>query len=318
MLRKYFNRKGEMTTEQIVILVIAIASFAVIMYFLVSLGLGENTEDELCRNSVVQRGSLDKLPGISPDTIPLKCNKAYICLTKDGSCEKMYKPESIKVKTKSEVYEVLAEELANCWWMFGEGKIAYAGKDKLKNLYCSLCSQIAFDDSIKEIFPDGKINENELYEELVKMNKTNDETYFEYLFGSSNSEEFLKQDFGSINLDSQYYSLMAITGDISTLGWILTIGGATAVVVGAVALVPFTGGGSLGLLGSLTIATKAGVAAGVVVGGGASLAADTFSGKTVATTIKGRSGKDFIPPTLIKVNSEELEAIDCDYITTSS
>lgn len=284
------NKKGEMTTQQIVILIIAIASFAVILYFLASLGLGENTEDQLCRNSVVQRGNLDRLPGVSPDTIPLKCEKSYICLTKDGSCENMYKPEKKKVKTKSEVYEVLAEELANCWWMFGEGKVNYGGEDLTKNLYCSFCSQIAFDDSIKEIFPEGEFSENKLYQELMRLNRSKDKSYFKYLFGSVNSEEFLKQDFGKINIDSQYYSLTAITGKLSTASYIL--GGAviTAFVVG-------TGG-----FGSIIIA---GIAGGV-------------AGGTVAATVDGLSGNSFIPPTLIKVNSKELKDINCDYVTTSS
>lgn len=286
----FMGKKGEMTTEQIVIMIVAIASFAVILYFLASLSLGENTEDELCRNSVVQRGNLDKLPGVSADTVPLKCEKSYVCLTKDGSCENMYKPEERNVKNKVEVYEVLAEELANCWWMFGEGKINYGGEDLTKNLYCSFCSQIAFDDSVKDIFPSGEINENELYLELTKLNKSEGMSYFKYLFGTSNSKEFLEQDFGKINLDNQYYSLTAITGKLSTASYILGGAAATAFVVG-------TGG-----FGSIVIA---GVAGGV-------------AGGTVAATVDGLSGNSFIPPTLIKVNSEELKDINCDYVTTSS
>ena len=59
---------------------------------------------------------------ISEDAIPLKCSRIYICISKDGTCERMTKPEVKKVKTEDEIYNILAEEMATCWWMFGEGK----------------------------------------------------------------------------------------------------------------------------------------------------------------------------------------------------
>jgi len=308
--KPFMGKKGEMTTEQIVILIIAIASFAVILYFLATLSLGSNTEDELCHNSVAQRATAGSLPGVSADTVPLKCKKSYVCITKDGSCENSYKPETIKVKNKKEVYSALADELANCWWMFGEGKVNFAESDLTQNLYCSFCSQIAFDDSVKEIFPKGEFSENDLYLELTKLNKTKDETYFKYLFGTSDSTEFLKQNFGNIKLDKQYYSLIGITGDVSTLKWAAS----GAVLLAAMVL---TGG----IFGAVTV-TAAGVAgaagAGGALGLGAGALAYSFTDKTVATTIKGKSGNDFIPPTLIQVNSEELKALNCDEVNTAS
>ena len=63
--------------------------------------------------------------------------------------------ETKKVKTETEVYGILADEMADCWWMFGEGKVNYVGKDlPEKQLYCSICSQLAFDNSLEEIFPE--------------------------------------------------------------------------------------------------------------------------------------------------------------------
>lgn len=304
-----FSRKGEMTTEQIVVMIVAIASFAVILYFLAALGMGENTEDELCRNSVAQRASMDKVPGADIESIPLNCKRSYVCLTEDGSCEDMYKPEIMKVKTENDVYEVLADELADCWWMFGEGKINYVGEDLFGDLHCSLCSQIAFDDSVKEIFPSGEFSENKFYESLKKMNKTNDKTYFEYLFITSDSEEFFKQDFGNIKLDSQYYTLIGITSDVSEWGWIAGVGIGAAVVVGAIAFAP---------LAVIGLGTSAGIVGSLVSAGAAGTVGAVGTNYVIAPIVKGWSGNDFISPTLIEVNSEEFKKIKCEEITTGN
>ena len=50
------NKKGEMTTQQIVLLIILIASFAVILGFLFKLNFGAESEKDICHNSVVLRG----------------------------------------------------------------------------------------------------------------------------------------------------------------------------------------------------------------------------------------------------------------------
>ena len=47
------DKKGALTTQQIVLLIILIASFVVILYFFMSAELGEESEKEICHNSVV-------------------------------------------------------------------------------------------------------------------------------------------------------------------------------------------------------------------------------------------------------------------------
>ena len=139
MKNKLFPKfqKGELTTQQLVVIIILITSFAILLFFLFRLNLTETTNKELCYNSVIMKGS-SIFPG---ETIPLNCKRSYICLTSDGTCEKMTKPQLQKVKTKEETYKVLADEMADCWWMFGEGKINYIGEEVIPDLYCSLCSK---------------------------------------------------------------------------------------------------------------------------------------------------------------------------------
>jgi len=281
-------RKGELTTEQIVILIVLVASFAVILFFIFRLNLGQETEDEICHNSVITRGK-----SILPtETFPLKCKRSYVCLSVDGKCEKMVKPDLIKVETKEEVYKVLADELADCWWMFGEGKVDYVGKDALPELYCSICSQVAFDDSVKDVF--GGANEfdkEKFYEYLSKNEKSKGETYLEYLFNTNDLSNIYSGDFGKISLDKQYYSLIGIKSKTSELTW-ATLGTLTF-VAGVLT------GGSIWVVGVLALS----------VGGG---------GYFVAPIVSGGSGNDFILPSLIKANSPEIDSLGCDFILTSS
>src|SRR3989344_3635482 len=182
------NKKGEITTQQIVTLIILIASFAVILFLLFRLNLGKQTGTDLCRNSVILKGK-SVLP---KDTIKLDCYRGYKCLTFDGSCEGLNNPEIAKVKTATDVYKNIADEMAQCWSMFGEGKVNYAGDDLTKNNYCSICSQILFDNSLSEIkeFSGGKISKDFLYNYLSKNNISNNKmSYAQYIFGTNDIEK---------------------------------------------------------------------------------------------------------------------------------
>jgi len=305
------NKKGELTTKQIVTLVILIISFSVILFLLFRLDLGEETNKELCHNSVVMRGN-SALPS---DSFPLKCETKYLCITEDGSCEGMTNPDIEKVKDVNEAYEVLASEMVDCWWMFGEGKINYASKDWSPNLYCSLCDQIVFDDSLKtNIFNSEQFEEKEFYEYLEKNNLPNsDKSYLRYLTGVTDVDEFEKElkkkdiYFKTINLDSQYYLLTGIYSKISALRWAGVGAAAGAVVAGVVLAVP-SGGTSL----IFTLKGMAFIGLGAAVGGtgGAS------SGEYLGTVISGESGNDYYMPTLIEANSEGFKKLKCEDIKT--
>lgn len=294
-------KKGELTTQQIVILIILIVSFAVILFFLLRLNLGKQTDQDICHNSVITRGK-----SILPtDSFPLQCKRQYVCLTFDGSCEAMTKPTIVKVKTQDDVYKALADQLAQCWWMFGEGKINYVGSDNIPKLYCSICSQIAFDNSVKKIFNNqNSFDKEKLYNYMANSKKSDGTTYLNYLYGVNslsglktklNSENL---NFGTVNLDNQYYILTGITSDVSTLGWAIGAGGAAL----AIAFTPLIGG-AWGL--GVGLATVSGVAGGV-------------AGSLVSVFVEGLNGKQYISPSLIEPNSPEFKALNCQEISTSS
>jgi len=298
MKKKRGEKKGEITSQQIVLLIVLIVSFAVILFFIFRLNLGKTSDAEVCHNSVVTRGS-----GVIPkESIPLTCKTSYICITKDGSCEKMTNPEIKKVSTANDVYDVLANQMADCWWMFGEGKLNYVGKTFNSDLYCSICSQVIFDNSLT-MFQNGQINQNDFYDYLsiAKMSDQNI-SYLDYLVGLKSSKaisDTLKannSNFGTINLDKQYYIMMGIFSKVGVVKW---VAGGVA-IGGAVALAVFTAG----VASPLSVLIVSGV-----VGGGA-------GGYFIGTTIKGDSGYDYLSPTIVEANSADVDKLRCASIKT--
>jgi len=320
-MKKFLKkRKGELSTQQIILLIILIASFLIILFFLFRLNLGSESDKEICHNSVVTRGS----SVVPSESVPLKCSRSYICITKDGSCEGMTNPEIKKVKTETEVYAVLAEDMAECWWMYGAGQIDYVQNDLKKNHYCSICSQILFDDSLKEIedsegnpaFEEGIISKDELYEFLTIADYSTDDesqTYAQYVFGTNNLES-LKQEFsqgedvelsfGEIEIGEQYYDVMGIVSEISV--WKLALVGAgLGVVVAVVAPV--------GLVGGAIIVGSGGTVGGVV---GDDIS-ELFQPEILGIIVEGDGiDNQFLAPTIIEVDVEKFEALNCKSVVS--
>lgn len=294
------NKNGELTTTQLVTIIILIASFAVILFFIFRLNLGETTDREICRNSVITRGS-SVLPA---ESVPLKCQRSYLCLTEDGSCETLTNPIKEKVKTKEEVYKILAEEMATCWWMFGQGEVNYVGADFKAKHYCSICTQVAFDDSAKPIFETGEIDEAYFYNTYLTTHNISGKgtTYSEYLYGTNDFSLIHSGGFKKISLDKTYYIMMGIISEKSTFKRVL-VGIGVGVGITAVALLtPITGGLSLVSTTGILIATGGAASGGILVG----------------VTGEGPTGNKFLKPAIIEFNSQEFKDLGCDSITTLS
>lgn len=276
---KKINKKGEITTQKLVILIILIVSFIIILFLLFRLELGRTTEKQACHNSVALRAN----PALPKRATPLNCQTDYLCITTKTCDKKGYRIE--KVKTVNETYKILAQELADCWWMFGEGEVNYVGKDLIpEQLYCSFCSQIAFDDTMKKIFPKGEINKMDFYNFLEKEKISEEMTYLEYLYETENVPKLTSSyNFGgNINLEKQYYIIMAITSDVNLIAW-ATLG---SVIAASAFIEPY--------------------AIPVIIGAVAFKERNSI----VAFVKKGLSGKEnFILPSLIEVGSEEHKEI---------
>ncbi len=325
-----YNKRGALTTKQIVVLIILIISFLIILFLIFRLNLGGTTKKEICRDSVILKGKSLLPTGVAS----LNCKTQYVCLSMTNSCDKIDNPdEVIKVTTKDEVYKALADKMADCWWMFGEGKINYVGKERIPDFYCSICSQLYFDSSIKNGIFDGKnsFSQEELYDYIVK-NKVKEEGqgYDEYLYGidftkgedlishlaEEEGEKVIKQQVGfmNINLSKPHIIMMGITSDVNILSWII-------IGTGAVASVIATGGTALCVYGAAAAGALAATAAGAgaiiaskVVIIGAGVVGGVFGG----IISKGKSGNEYLRPILIEKDSKQFSAIECDHVVTLS
>lgn len=303
-----YNKRAELTTTQIVGLVVLILSFVIILFLIFQLNLGETSQKELCRDSVILKGK-SLLP---TGQAPLNCKSEYVCFSKTDSCGDKTYERIVKVNSKNGFYRALADEMADCWWMFGEGKIDYIGSEFVPDFYCSMCSTIYFDSSVKEIFGADNFSQKELYDFMVNnnMSSNNKLGYDQYLYQGidlKNSQQFLDSieneysgknaGFPLVNLDSTYVILMGIWSKTSTLSWV-------GLGVGIVLIAPFA-------LFSITGAIIAVTVTGATYG--ASEAIDYFYS---GTSLVGDSGLEYLRPVLVEKRSEYFDAYKCEHILT--
>jgi len=177
--RKSSLKKAELTTQQIVVLIVLLVSFIILLLFLFKLNFQELSEKEICQSSI-QLNSKATVFG------KIDCKINYLCISGGGECKSFTskKIANIDLKdketAKKEIMKILAEEMADCWWMFGEGKVDYIGTGAFDQRACAVCSEIAFDEKI--IFSGlGVISYKEFYEFLNKEKRgTTQKTYLAY------------------------------------------------------------------------------------------------------------------------------------------
>ena len=153
------NKKGELTTKKLVTIIVLIASFVIILFLLFRLNLGATTDKEICHNSFVLKSKGQGLVG------GLDCKTNYLCITGGGKCEEYNPTETIKISLKGEdeiikqeITKVIADEIADCWWMIGECELDYGGFWDIQGYHCAVCSIIKFDDTIQAEYSEIEIN----------------------------------------------------------------------------------------------------------------------------------------------------------------
>ena len=82
-------KKGELTSKQLITIIILIISFSIILIFFFMFGFESVIDEESCRNSVMMRGTFSfldtKLVDVNP--ISLKCKTQDVCLSMGGDCQ---------------------------------------------------------------------------------------------------------------------------------------------------------------------------------------------------------------------------------------
>jgi len=149
------DKKGEMTSRQIGIIVLALAGFAIMLIFiLVVLDLDNFSDDELCRLSILTRATS---PEVTKRLAPLNCRTGKICFTYGEKCiefaGRKYDEEKLPSnpdQAARKIEEITAKEMFDCWSMMGEGKLDIFNGGPLdainwdfKNTTCMICTRLA-------------------------------------------------------------------------------------------------------------------------------------------------------------------------------
>ena len=160
MKKRLGNKRGELTTQQLVVLIILIISFAIMLFLLFRMNLRTETNKEICHNSVVL---LEKKAGLFG---ALDCKTNYVCISGGKECDAFNSDYKSEISLSSEEPEkeidnAIQKEVDDCWWMFGEGKIDYVSG--VSGYRCAICSTIRFDSNIREKYPQIIFNETTLF-----------------------------------------------------------------------------------------------------------------------------------------------------------
>jgi hypothetical protein len=324
------NKKAEITSEEIVHWIPFFLSVIILLYFITSFDFSKTIDEHFCHLTVLAQ---DILPDLFKEGVPVLCTTSKICISRDGSCE-MFKGRKVKkISSITALYDYLGEQMADCWWMFGEGKVNYVKQGLTSStLYCSICSDLVFDNSIYSLVPGANpptINKIDFYKYLESKKISKKQTYSQYLFLKPVSEieamvqEKIQIDGGDVGFDKNMYlpkidlskKYYVMMGEFNQVSIPLSVG--AGVLAGAalttVAII-FTGGAAVPLVIASYIP---GVIAGGIVGG---LSGAKEKGVlTMLGTIKeGDSGQKYVPPTIIEANSEHINSLKCKSITTTS
>lgn len=210
------NRKGELSTEQIVMIIILIVSFVVILYFFFRLNLGATTNADICHNSVALRAQSAKLVG------QLQCKTDYVCITGGGKCANMVPTitTNVDASNKNATMKAIADQMSNCWYEFGEGKLNYGTTGIFGSGGCSICSVVGFDNSV---LSHSGITYGDFYTYLQNTPKDSSQTYMQYLYGVSdigtleNQYPVLRDNLNNNIISNSQYTIS--TGFNTGVGW---------------------------------------------------------------------------------------------------
>ena len=277
MHHKKSMTQNAMVSMAILIFVGVISIVAILNYNELFLNKGES---QACRSSIIlssaskSMADLDTI-GSGESHFSMDCPRQELLIKKDQVVEN-------GIFNQKKFHKIFADELANCWYMVGEGKLDpfsdWKNKDKT---YCLICKTIVFDDSLREFMwshaedfdvakleaslgrarAEQKIKENRLkylptdpafflrsqYLSTSNGIKSNI-TYFEYLYNEkpdltpSELQEF--QD-NSDHLIAEGTTILVRMSKLKTkskMARIVIIGGIGLAVAAGITLIVMTGG----------------------------------------------------------------------------
>ncbi|MFH1376517.1 MAG: hypothetical protein ABIH25_02680 [Candidatus Woesearchaeota archaeon] len=156
------DKKGE-TMMVIVKAIVVIALVAILFYFFVEFVVigRESADREVCRTSVLLAGKTQIIPGTE-----LKCKTDF---------------KTIKTDDVDEIKMEITQEMYDCWYQYGEGKVNFMKHFEFSNNgeKIFVCSRIDFKEGV-----DKKITGFSDFWATKSLPFKNDMTFYEYFYGS--------------------------------------------------------------------------------------------------------------------------------------
>lgn len=186
------DKRGDLNISTTTIIIVSgIAGFIILLYGLLQLGFGEQSNEQLCKLSVLGRTGAP----VGKNVLPLQCTTEKICLTaeKKNRCSSSFAGEENvlvielskdPVKAAKTIEKTSADSMYDCWIMLGQGKLDLAAAETSGDpkTRCIICKRVAIDQSVPEIVLE-KVN---IYQYMYKNSP--DESKLTYLQSFSDEQ----------------------------------------------------------------------------------------------------------------------------------
>ncbi len=181
------QKKASAMIYYVAFLILLAIGVVITIVFMGKFGLKQSEED-ICHNSVVLKTTGKGIIG------QIDCRTEFVCISGGEDCEGIVANEKILVNpnSKEEIMEAIADEMAQCWWMFGEGKLYYWNNKKEDSTLCSVCNVVKFDKTILDKKYD--ISFTDFFKNLTILMKNNTQTYYQYLYNPSDEDLIPRAD----------------------------------------------------------------------------------------------------------------------------
>jgi len=248
------SKKGEMTSKQLITVIILIVSFGIILFFWSMFDWQGDINRETCHTSVILRASATFKGLEFKDNIPLKCQTDRICF-KNGLFSKGCDIQgtsirNVNVGSKAELLDFIAEDIYNWHQTLGEGKVNFFETTWfIYDKHCLIDSVYSFDNKIQEmVAKEDGITFGEVYRKLDSKQNSDGMSYFKEMYGTDLDSYLgkLKSDNPQlivlnqkINLSSNYALIGGVIPGTNKVATGVAMGvGATVLIAGAILLWP--------------------------------------------------------------------------------
>jgi hypothetical protein len=341
------NKKGELTSGQIISLIILILSFVIILFVLWKTYTWNPIIDkESCHQSVVFRSSVNFGFIKSSKVVPLKCQTEKMCMTMSGQdCLQVGKNTKTNIVTpvkldkdpeiaRQQLLDKITEAMYDCHSMLGEGKLQFVPEtwfqswkmgeavesgnpnDIGKKHYCLICSRIVLDDEARQKLSD--ITYSELYLALSRKTTPDKKTYLEYLYPDWKDWHYAYQLFQKLKEENEKnkdkYNGVSIA-NMKFEDWKMNLSdeGGFAIIAqeSAKDYSAIVAGTAAAVVGTALVATGVGAPAGISLIGAGVVGGATFWYNSPTGDYK------YSPPTVEPYNLERLQSMQCDSFETA-